>query len=349
MSKPSLIINADVHRKVMHWVNKSKFEVSGLGTVVKEKSGILRVTSAMLLPQKNTSTHTEIDADAVCKALYDLRDAEGELKWWWHSHVQMGVFWSGTDNDTIKELGKEGWIVATVFNQKNEVRSAAYAASSLICPWNDNPMDLFYDDLPFSVDTQEHPDTAKWDAEYKDRVENATAFPTLPLAGTSTGATLWDTRGRFTRMSTQGGGTTTEAAFWKRYTPEELEQAIRAEKASARPKGMSKYNWGFIKRASKEMQDTVLRKSKEFHYSVASIKSLEQPVIDGLSKEDWEILDLHDWCGQEITELMQAHSFTAKDLLLIAKAEFTPVEVWHLLGQGFTSQGVVKYAEGLVK
>jgi hypothetical protein len=36
----------------------------------------------------------------------------------------MGVFWSGTDMDTIRQLGKHGWFYHTVFNQKGEHLSA---------------------------------------------------------------------------------------------------------------------------------------------------------------------------------------------------------------------------------
>lgn len=40
------------------------------------------------------------------------------------SHVNMAVFWSSTDTDTIKSIGKNGLCAATVFNKKEEMRSA---------------------------------------------------------------------------------------------------------------------------------------------------------------------------------------------------------------------------------
>ena len=114
-----------VYDKVMHWVNKADFEVSGFGTVKYDAAThAFIIVDAYLLKQEGGAAHTDIDASALGKLMYDTRSDEGDLKWWWHSHVKMSVFWSSTDTDTIHSLGKEGWAVATVFNQKNEMKSA---------------------------------------------------------------------------------------------------------------------------------------------------------------------------------------------------------------------------------
>lgn len=136
-----LEIDDIVLQEVMHYVHASSFEVSGLGRVIHEMRGdvcVLRVTTCHLLPQTNTSVHTEIDAEAVAKLEYDGRNDPGELRWWWHSHVQMAVFWSGEDRNTIAELSAPGWFAATVFNQKGEHRSA-YAQG--------HPMPFMMDEL----------------------------------------------------------------------------------------------------------------------------------------------------------------------------------------------------------
>lgn len=120
-----IIIPKQVHDKVMHWVNKTSNEVSGFGKVIFDSENkTFTVTDAFLVEQTGGSAHTDIDGGSLGKLMYKTKDTEGELKWWWHSHVKMSVFWSSTDTDTIKELGGNGWITASVFNQKNEVRSA---------------------------------------------------------------------------------------------------------------------------------------------------------------------------------------------------------------------------------
>lgn len=79
-------IDEMVYQKVMHWVNKSEFEVSGLGKVVidPERPNILQVVDAMLLDQENGTSSTDLKPESICKAMYELKDTPGELKWWWH-------------------------------------------------------------------------------------------------------------------------------------------------------------------------------------------------------------------------------------------------------------------------
>jgi hypothetical protein len=171
--KPKIIIEKEVYQKIMHWVNKSEYEVSGFGTVQVEKDGVVRVTSAMLLPQKNGATHTDIEADAICKALFELRDAPGELKWWWHSHVKMGVFWSGTDHQAMRDFAStdDSWMVCTVFNQLNQRKSAYYAPASISTPWGYSH--LFLDDLETQVnDLIDQEKVKQWDEEYAKNVQN---------------------------------------------------------------------------------------------------------------------------------------------------------------------------------
>jgi proteasome lid subunit RPN8/RPN11 len=126
MEALKVVYDSLVYWQIMHWVQKANDdEVSGFGKVIKEGS-VLKVVSAMLLPQRNGRANTEIEGADVGKAEYQLRNQPGELRLWWHSHVKMGCFWSQTDIDTIKELGKHGWILATVFNQHWDKRSAIF-------------------------------------------------------------------------------------------------------------------------------------------------------------------------------------------------------------------------------
>lgn len=171
---PKVIIPKQVHQKIMHWVNKSNFEVSGLGKLV-QKDGVCTVLDVMLLPQKNGTTHTDIEAEEVGKAMFQLKDTEGDLRFWWHSHVDMGVFWSGTDMETIKKIGAGGWFVSTVFNKKREMKSAFYAVAGYSLPWGS--AELFLDNLETKVDDEQPADTQAWDAEYDKNVTNQSYVP----------------------------------------------------------------------------------------------------------------------------------------------------------------------------
>lgn len=130
---PNIIIPNDILAKVLYWVDTCPMEISGLGTVEIVKypqSGNmpdlfdLCVTDVILLDQQGSAAFTEISAEAITKAMYELRNAKGQLKWVWHSHVNMNVFWSGTDFDTITSVGAKGWMIASVFNKRHQHRSA---------------------------------------------------------------------------------------------------------------------------------------------------------------------------------------------------------------------------------
>jgi len=170
-SKPpaqKVVISEKVYQKIMHWVNKSNFEVSGFGTVSFDKTTeTFTIHDAVLLKQENTATSTEIDPVSLGKAMYELKDAPGELKWWWHSHADMGVFWSGDDMKVIDELGGNGWILATVFNKRQQQRSAFMTKFDTIV----GNYQVFIDDMALlRVQPILEEEKNEWDAEYERHV-----------------------------------------------------------------------------------------------------------------------------------------------------------------------------------
>lgn len=185
----NLYIPDDIYQQVMYWVNKSKLEVSGLGKVMVDDDGDLMVTSAFLLPQECGGASTDLDPTAVAKAIFTMKDdpTPGEIKWWWHSHVQMGVFWSNTDRETIAVTAKFGWFAATVFNQKEEYKSALAIGQ---------PVKVFLPDisthipryLPTSL-------TKQWDADFaanvKEKSWSSSLIPSWRRGG-ETGNALGD-------------------------------------------------------------------------------------------------------------------------------------------------------------
>lgn len=153
-----------IYEQIDFFVQKSDIECSGLGKVLITPEGY-KVTEITLLKQENTATHTEIDAQAVTKAMYDLRNSEGGIYFWWHSHVNMGVFWSGTDRDTIEEIGQNGLCVAVVFNKKKEMRGAVWLKGSELSP------DLYFDDVPTTIihDGATEETKGLWAKEFEDK------------------------------------------------------------------------------------------------------------------------------------------------------------------------------------
>ncbi len=166
----SIHVDEAVWTKVMHWIDKSPVEVSGLGKVVfDEKTGIFRVIDAFLVQQENSGGDTEMKDTAVAKLMYETHKQPGRLCWWWHSHVNMNAFWSNTDTDTIKKLGGGGWVVATVLNKKREYRSAYMQAA---------PNRMFIDNLPTYIGARQIAEDLirAWDNEYDSNVTEKKSY-----------------------------------------------------------------------------------------------------------------------------------------------------------------------------
>lgn len=165
-----VVIAPEVYQKVMYWVNKSRIEISGFGKVEFNGTQLL-VTQAYLLDQENTAASTDINADAMAKLMFESKDDAGHLNWWWHSHVNMDVFWSGTDRSTIRQVGEQGWCLATVFNKKNEMRSAYYQKGDGFLP------EVFIDELETDSRAIVASDAVTaWEEEFKKKCK-AKQFP----------------------------------------------------------------------------------------------------------------------------------------------------------------------------
>jgi hypothetical protein len=175
-----IVIPQAVHDKVMHWVRKTDKEVSGFGKVTRDpETGIFRVVDAYLLEQEVGAAHTDIDDKSLSKLMYKTKDIEGDLAWWWHSHVNMSVFWSATDKETILELGANGWIVASVFNKSEDVRSALAYKYDYASEFGSGTNTSFHDEIETTielfVDTNE---LESWDKEFDDCVRTEKTYVT---------------------------------------------------------------------------------------------------------------------------------------------------------------------------
>ena len=167
--KFKVIIPQSTYDKVMYFVNKTNFEVSGFAHVDYDpQTQTFYVGEPFLCKQENHSTETEMDANSIGKAMYRLAMQGKELRWWWHSHVNMGVFWSGTDMATMRQLGGNGWILATVFNKKYEMLSALMTSAEQF----GEKIEVFVDKISTTVTSPEIPDELikQWDAEFNEMV-----------------------------------------------------------------------------------------------------------------------------------------------------------------------------------
>jgi hypothetical protein len=199
-----------IYEQIQFFVDRSSIECSGLGKIVVTPDGYT-VTEVVLLKQENTSTHTEIDASAIGKALFDLRNNPGGLYFWWHSHVNMDVFWSKTDRDTIEEIGRNGLCVAVVFNKKREKRGAVWLKETALSPA------LYFDDIPVSIVHEGASEETKkqWAAEFDEKCKPVPIARYLPEYGNG--------------YPLSNGGDSAGSGYTPSYDIDSFENALNAE------------------------------------------------------------------------------------------------------------------------
>ena len=319
--KPTVMIEDSVYKKVMHWVNKSRFEVSGLGIVRVEKDGILRVVDAILLPQKNGSAHTDIEPEDVNRALFQMRETPGDLRWWWHSHVQMQVFWSGTDHDTIKKVGKGGWFACTVFNQKNEVKSCYYAEEGQRTPWGTMP--LMIDDLPTKVTMIEDPREVEWNAEYEKNVKIAVPeFKSYGMYGR-------DWRGEDTAAGESGAGKAASKWVYDPATPPPL------HKPKVMPKNTFKeWNTAHVQFIAQSRDEKQLALVDQLGRRLPSMDEY------GFTQDERGLLAQEGWTEHDFDELFD-QDISPSEILRMAKLGVSPTEVQYLMEESnYTAEDI---------
>jgi len=101
-SLPVVYITTEAKQRLDLYIQLADGEISGLGTVTRLGNDFL-VTAVHLFEQECTSASTDLSVEDVSKFLLEaVRSGldPAALKLWWHSHCNMGAFWSATDDGT---------------------------------------------------------------------------------------------------------------------------------------------------------------------------------------------------------------------------------------------------------
>jgi len=153
-------VDALAWTKFMTWVELAKGEVSAFG-IVEQRFNRLIVTDFVLLDQVCTSTETDIDPKALSQLMQDVEDPS-MLRCWAHSHADMKVFWSGTDEATIAGLSNDEWMLSLVVNKDHDAMMRLDVYHPAHIHVDDVVWELYYD-VP--VETK-----ADWKKQFKDKV-----------------------------------------------------------------------------------------------------------------------------------------------------------------------------------
>lgn len=147
-------LTTEVYNKIKYYIDGVNAEISGVGksSIV---DGDIHITDVVIFKQKCSSAHTDIDDLDQAKWMQEVVDRGESLKdWnvWWHSHNNFGVFWSGTDTNTIESHANNGgFLVSLVSNKKREFKVRVDIFPKDVSPFNQKYSILLKDDIPVEV------------------------------------------------------------------------------------------------------------------------------------------------------------------------------------------------------
>lgn len=138
---PEIHISNEAFNKVHAYADLCNNEISALGSVVIT-NGIILIEDVYLFDQIVTGSSTELSQESVANFICEyikMGKDPANLKFWWHSHVNMNVFWSGTDTATIERFAPSDWFISMVSNKRGEYKIRLDIH---------NPLRLVFDDIP---------------------------------------------------------------------------------------------------------------------------------------------------------------------------------------------------------
>ncbi len=147
---PILGIPLDVWIQLRTYILRCPTEINGFGLVkqLEEDNLTFLVEELIVLKQKATATHVEIDEKAMTDLLYDLTVADKEhmLRMQWHSHVGGNSYFSGTDLANIERY-PGNWMISVVMNHRNELE-ARFDALRPFRYWSPMAVKIWVPEMP---------------------------------------------------------------------------------------------------------------------------------------------------------------------------------------------------------
>ncbi len=121
--RPMVYILPKAKVKLDTYVMLAKGEISGMGIVRNIRRGVLLIEDLYIFEQECTMADTILNRRKIGEFVTDMIIAGKDpsvLRLWWHSHANMDVFWSVTDDGTISGFNNE-WMLSLVTNFAGDV------------------------------------------------------------------------------------------------------------------------------------------------------------------------------------------------------------------------------------
>ncbi len=126
-----ILIPVEYYQKLRAYVTSLRYEISGLGKILKNAAGNeFLIEDLRIFRQVVSPGNTILDKRALGRFYDDLvKEGEDMTKWrlWWHSHGNDNTFWSTTDIQTIEDFNTEqemeNYILSIVTNISGKMLS----------------------------------------------------------------------------------------------------------------------------------------------------------------------------------------------------------------------------------
>ena len=131
-SNMKIILTKKAQLKLKYFVELAEGEISGVGKSRFEGENII-MEDVIIFKQECSSARTILDDEAQAKFMYEMIKADEVVEdWniWWHSHASMAVFWSATDDATVKAHSGQDYLISLVTIIREPIIVAFGTASS---------------------------------------------------------------------------------------------------------------------------------------------------------------------------------------------------------------------------
>jgi hypothetical protein len=122
-----ITVDNDAHQYVSACVKATKDEVGGIAFVELKKPGWFHISEFLLLPQEASAASVDFDDESFIEVITKAskEGKEDQLRCSWHSHGDMDVYFSNTDEKGILEYSDLGmpWLLSLVYNRSGEIAS----------------------------------------------------------------------------------------------------------------------------------------------------------------------------------------------------------------------------------
>ena len=174
----AVVLTKNAFEQLFGWAYSTPREISCLGSVLREGNRFI-IEQFYLLKQSGSSVGTELDQTGMAELVERLiaegkREEAGQIKCWAHSHPNMDVFWSNTDDSTCRLLVND-YLVSIVVSNNFAIRCRIDIAV---------PVPVVFDNIPV---VYQIPKENLSMAKYAEEVRNTVSQKVFSFAGTDQG------------------------------------------------------------------------------------------------------------------------------------------------------------------